>query len=165
MHRISAILQQRKQRLYRFALLYRKPSLASNTFLAIMPELMVGTGPVDILSQMVIFQSFTIFLFVNLMFLNVGVANYFRRYKMLQELCNILRLPNDRSVSYGIYVNSFNLDLWFGCRLLLKDSYGQLFHTRVQFNLVLLTLLPAALCLYATLVLSVPSLFRYLCYT
>ena len=126
-----------------------------------MPELMVGTGPVDILSQIFIFLTLALFLFVNLMFLNVGVANYFRRYKMLQEFCNILRLPHDRSASYGIYLNAFNIDIWFGCRLLLKDSFGQLYHMRVQFNLFLLTLLPVVLCLYVTVILSIPSLSRY----
>jgi len=123
--------------------------------------LLVGTGPLDILSQIVIFLSYGIFLFVNLMFLMVGVSNYFRRYKMLQEFCHILRLPSDRSASYGMHVNSYYLDLWFGCRLLLKQSFGSLYHTRVQFNLFLLTLLPVALCIYVTLVLTVPSLKKY----
>ena len=45
--------------------------------------MLVGTGPVDILSQIVIFMNLVLFLFVNLMFLSVGVGNYFRRYKML----------------------------------------------------------------------------------
>ena len=162
MQRILAFLRHRWQRLRRFGHQYCAPCLARDECLGTMPELLVGTGPVDILSQIVIFMSLVLFLFVNLMFLSVGVANYFRRYKMLQEFSHILRLPNDRSVSYGIYVNAFNLDLWFSCRLLLKDSFGKLYHTRVQFNLFLLTLLPVALCIYVTVVLSVPSLSRYI---
>ncbi len=162
MRRILALLRQRRQCLRRFAHQYCATCVAHNECLGIMPELLVGTGPLDILSQIVIFLSLNLFLFVNIMFLNVGVANYFRRYKMLQEFCQILRLPNDRSVSYGIYVDGFNLDLWFSCRLLLKDSFGKLYHTRVQFNLFLLTLLPVVLCLYVTFGLSVPSLYRYI---
>jgi hypothetical protein len=122
--------------------------------------LLVGTAPLDIFSQIVIFLSYAVFLFVNVMFLMVGVANYFRRYKMLQEFWNILRVPKDRSVSYGLYLDPSNIDVWSGCRLLLKESFGKLYHTRVQFNLLLLTLLPLGLCTHVALVLTVPSLSK-----
>jgi hypothetical protein len=104
----------------------------------------VGRSATDVLAHVCWLFSSIFFFFINIRFVIVAILEMMRRWALMQEWADVLRHGRDKSLRFGVLLQSAETCLqWFRCRELLLE-FRRSMKNRLMGSALIMFMLPVA---------------------